>query len=488
MQNTIKKFLLSLFALFFAAGLDAKIILPPVVGDNMVLQQQTSAAIFGKADPGKKVTVRTSWNRKKVSAMADSQTGKWLVYVQTPEAGGPYEITISDRGEKVVLHNILIGEVWFASGQSNMEMPMKGYGSQPVKDGTQYIVSAKASRPIRICNIERRSSKTVQDSCAGSWNQHTPDVVAATSATAYFFADVLQNALDVPVGIIVSSWGGSTIETWIKREVFEADYPDVDLGHLDGLRPVNRIHQDPCLLYNGQVAPLVPFTFKGIIWYQGEANRGHAEDYILLQRSYVKMMREVFRVPDAPFYCVQIAPYPYNNARKTRNGYFCEAQQESVEGIEHAGYVTTVDIGEYGTIHPCRKQKVGQRLAWLALQNDYGMDAIEAVAPKYKGVEFREGKGFVEMVVGSGGLSPMRVEIPGFEIAGPDHKFVPATAMRDSGNKRVVVVWSDAVPEPVAIRYCWRNWCVGGLYNNFGIPAGPFRTDDWPMNSADWEE
>ena len=252
----MKRFLLALAVLFFAVGLDAKIILPPVMGDNMVLQQQTSAAIFGKADPGKKVIVRTSWNRKKVSAMADSQTGKWLVYVQTPEAGGPYEITISDRGERVVLHNILIGEVWFASGQSNMEMPMKGYGSQPVKDGTQYIVSAKASRPIRICNIERRSSKTVQDSCAGSWNQHTPDVVAATSATAYFFADVLQNALDVPVGIIVSSWGGSTIETWIKREVFEADYPDVDLGHLDGLRPVNRIHQDPCLLYNGQVAPL----------------------------------------------------------------------------------------------------------------------------------------------------------------------------------------------------------------------------------------
>ena len=487
MHNSIKRFLLFLFALLFAAGLDAKIILPPVMGDNMVLQQQTSAAIFGKADPGKRVTVRTSWNREKVSTVADSQTGKWLVYVQTPEAGGPYTITISD-GEEVVLHDVLIGEVWFASGQSNMEMPMKGFESQPVRHGTRYIVSARASRPIRICNIERRSSKTVQDSCAGSWNRHTPDVVAATSAAAYFFADALQNALDVPVGIIVSSWGGSTIETWIKREVFEEEYPDVDLGHLNGLHPVNRIHQDPCLLYNGQVAPLVPFTFKGIIWYQGEANRGHAEEYILLQRSYVKMMREVFRVPDASFYCVQIAPYPYNNARETRSGYFCEAQQKSVEGIGHAGYVTTVDLGEYGTIHPCRKQEVGQRLAWLALQNDYGMDAIEAVAPKYKGVEFREGKGFVEMVVGSGGLSPMRVEIPGFEIAGPDHKFVPATAMRDSQNKRMVVVWSDAVPEPVAIRYCWRNWCVGGLYKNFGIPAGPFRTDDWPMNSADWEE
>ena len=483
----MKQILLTALVMFFAACLQAKVILPPVIGDNMVLQQQTSTAIFGKADLGNRVTVRTSWDRKRVCTVADSQTGKWLVYVQTPPAGGPYEITISD-GDRTVLHDVLIGEVWFASGQSNMEMPMKGYGSQPVKDGTKYIVSAKASRPIRICNIERRSSETVQDSCAGSWNKNTSNIVAETSATAYFFADALQNALDVPVGIIVSSWGGSSIEAWIKRDVFEKECPEADLGHLDGQHPVNRIHQDPCLLYNGQVAPLIPFTFKGIIWYQGEANRRSPDEYIKLQRSYVKMMREDFRVPDAPFYCVQIAPYPYDNARKTQIGYFCEAQQKSVEGIEHAGYVTTTDIGEYGTIHPCRKQEVGQRLAWLALHNDYGMDAIEAVASKYKGVEFRDGKGFVEMVVGSGGLSPMRTEIPGFEIAGPDHRFVSAMAMRDSNNKRVVVVWSEDVPEPVAIRYCWRNWCVGGLYNNYGIPAGPFRTDDWPINSSDWEE
>lgn len=483
----MKKTAIIFILLLFSESLFAKVILPPVIGDNMVLQQQTSAAIFGKAGPGKKVTVKTSWNKKKVSTVADPQTGKWLVRVQTPAAGGPYEITISD-GDKTVLHDILIGEVWFASGQSNMEMPMKGYASQPAKDGTKFIVSAKASRPLRICIIERRSSETVQDSCAGRWNKNTPDAVAATSATAYFFADALQNALDVPVGIIVSSWGGSSIEAWIKREVLETEYPDIDLGHLDGRHPISSVFKDPCLLYNGQVAPLIPFTFKGIIWYQGETNRGRAEQYVLLQRSYVKMMREDFQVPEAPFYCVQIAPYSYGNDRKTRSGYFCEAQQKSVEGMEHAGYVTTVDIGEHGTIHPCRKQEVGQRLAWLALQKDYGMDAIEAVAPKYKSVEFRDGRGYVEMVVGSLGLAPMGAVISGFEIAGPDHRFSPAKAMRDSKNKRVVVVWNDDVPEPVAVRYCWRNWCIGGLYNNFGIPAGPFRTDDWPINPADWEE
>jgi sialate O-acetylesterase len=311
----MKKTTLLLTLLLVCGNLFAKVTLPPVIGDNMVLQQQTSAALFGKADPGKKVMVKTSWNGKTVSTVADSQTGKWLLRVQTPAAGGPYEITISD-GDKTVLHDVLIGEVWFASGQSNMEMPMKGYASQPAKNGTQYIVNAKASRPIRICNIEKRSCLSVQDSCAGSWAQHTPGTVAKTSATAYFFADALQNALDVPVGIIVSSWGGSRIETWIKREVFEKEYPEIDLGHLDGKHPIHRAHQDPCLLYNGQVAPLIPFTFKGIIWYQGEANRGQAEQYVDLQRSYVKMMREDFRCRTHLSIACRLHPIPMATTAK----------------------------------------------------------------------------------------------------------------------------------------------------------------------------
>ena len=483
----MKKFIFAAATLLASCILQAKITLPPVIGDNMVLQQRTSAAIFGKAEPGKTVTVKTSWNKKKVITTADSETGRWLLRVETPAAGGPYEITISD-GEKITLRDVLIGEVWFASGQSNMEMPMKGYGSQPARDGTKYIVGAKASRPIRICNIKKQASATVKDSCAGSWEKNTPNVVANTSATAYFFADALQNTLDIPVGIIVTSWGGSHIEAWIKREVLEKDFPDINLGHLDGTRkPKRKLHHEPVMLYNGQVAPLIPFTFKGMIWYQGEANRAWPDKYVELQKAYVKMMREDFQVPEAPFYCVQIAPYPYDNGRKTHSGYLCEAQQKAVEQIPHAGYATTVDIGEYGTIHPCRKQEVGQRLAWLALSNDYGQTAIEAKAPTYASSEFKDGKAYITMNAGKLGLSPMGCEIPGFEIAGPDHRFVPAKAMRSSKKGSVVEVWSDEVAEPVAVRYCWRNWCVGGLYNNFGIPAGPFRTDDWPLNEADWK-
>lgn len=476
----MKKLLILSIALSFTATLDAKITLPPVIGDNMVLQQQTSAAIFGKAEPGKTVTVKASWSRKKVRTKADTETGKWLVRMQTPSAGGPYEISISD-GEKVILKDVLVGEVWFASGQSNMEMPMNGFDSQPVRNSTEYIVNAKESRPLRICNIEKQSSIAVKDSCGGAWGKNSPGVVANTSATAYFFADALQKALDVPVGVIVSSWGGSRIEAWIKQEVFEKEYPEVNLAHLRGERPVRREFQDPCLLYNGQVAPLVPFTFKGMIWYQGEANRRTPDKYVPMQRSYVNMMREDFCVPEAPFYCVQIAPYPYGDERKTLVGYFCEAQQKAVRSMEHAGYVATVDIGEYDVIHPSRKQEVGQRLAWLALHNDYGMEAIEAVAPYYKSADFHDGKAFIKMAVDGLGLSPKGSDIRGFEIAGTDRVFVPAHARRDEKQMDAVVVWSDDVPEPVAVRYCWRNWSEGGLYNNFGIPAGPFRTDDWPQ-------
>ena len=474
-------------ALLLGSAAQAKVVLPPVISDNMVLQQNTDAAIFGKAEPGKTVTVRTSWNKKKVSATADPETGRWLVRVATPSAGGPYEITISD-GDKLTLHNVLIGEVWFASGQSNMEMPVKGYSSQPARDGVKYIIGAKRSRPIRICNISKQSSTTVKDSCAGTWNEHTPDEVARTSATAYFFADALQNALDVPVGIIVSSWGGSSIETWLKREVFESQFPSVDLGHLDGKRAVRSNHKDPCLLYNGQVAPLVPFTFKGMIWYQGEANRPHPELYAAYQKAYVEMMRSDFAVPDAPFYFVQIAPYPYDNARKTHQGYFYEAQAASLKIIPHSGMATTCDVGEYGTIHPCRKQEVGQRLAMLALQHDYGFTAIEADAPSYRNAEIKEGKVHLHFTVDRNGLSPMGADLTGFEIAGADRKFVPASARRDSKRGDTVIVWSDSVPEPVAVRYCFRNWSEGNLYNNFGVPAAPFRTDDWPLNPKDWEE
>ena len=465
-----------------ASSLSAKIALPSVISDNMVLQQKTDAAIWGTARPGSKVTIRTGWSKDKTVVPADAVTGKWLARIKTPAAGGPYEIVISD-GEAVSLKNVLVGEVWLCSGQSNMEMPMKGYGSQPAKGATDFILRAKASTPIRICNIARKSSAKVLDASEGSWVENTPNSVANTSATAYYFAETLQAATDVPVGIIVSCWGGSTIEAWMKRDVMEKDFPEFNLGHLDGTRKVRYDNQDPCLLFNGQIAPLLPYSIKGIIWYQGEANRSRPDQYVKLQTSYVRMMREIFNVPDAPFYFVQIAPYSYGDGTKFHNGYFNEAQQKTLATIPHSGMVVTCDIGEYGTIHPCRKQQVGERLAMLALKHDYGQGILEADAPTYKSVSFKGGKSYVTFNVSDLGLSPMGADISGFEVAGSDKVFHPAVGRLYKTNSVIEVTCPD-VTEPVAVRYCFRNWCIGGLYNNFGIPAAPFRTDDWSIGDC----
>lgn len=456
---------------------EAKVQLPSIISDNMVLQQQTDAALWGTAEPGAKVTVKASWDKKaKYSTTADKETGRWMLKVATPEAGGPYEIRISD-GEAVTLKNVLIGEVWFCSGQSNMEMPMKGYGSQPALGSEDVIVGAKASRQLRICNVSKQSSTAPKDSCEAVWNENTPEAVANTSATAYYFADALQAAIDVPVGIIVSCWGGTPINTWMSREVIEKEFPNFSTLHLDGKAPMRNNFQEPCLLYNGMVHPLEPYTFKGMIWYQGEADLYNPDLYIRMQKSYVEMMREKFQVPEAPFYFVQIAPWWYGNTEGDHVGKFNVAQQKSLSVIPFSGMAPTCDIGECYVIHPRNKQAVGKRLAFQALTKNYGFDkAIEADGPAFKSVEYKDGKAFVKFSTRNG-LSPLNEQVSGFEVAGADKIFHPAEAyVRENG---IVEMSCAEVPEPVAVRYCFRNWCVGTVFNCSGIPALPFRTDDW---------
>ena len=477
----MKKVLFVLALALVSAAAAAKVELPNFIGDNMVLQQQTGVALWGTATPGKKVTIKPGWTRTTTTVKADAETGAWMARVYTPAAGGPYDIVISD-GEKLTVHNVLIGEVWFCSGQSNMEMPVKGYGSQPAKGAEDFIVKAKPSTPIRVCKIVKHSMTTPQDTViTEGWKVHSPEAVANTSATGYFFAQYLQSVLDVPVGLVESDWGGSSIETWIDEKIIREQFGgEFDLGYLQAEKSdPRRAHHDPCLLYNGMVHALVPFTFKGFLWYQGETNRGRCEQYVRLQTAYVAMMRELFQVPDAPFYFVQIAPYPYNAPERWDSGYFYEAQQKTLETIPHSGMAATVDIGEYGTIHPCRKPDVGKRLALLALQHDYGVRGIEADAPTYKSFTVEDGKALVSFNVGPLGLNPMGQDLDGFELAGADKVFHPAKARQKKGD--LLVVWSDEVPEPVAVRYCFRNWGVGTVFNAYGIPVLPFRTDDWKL-------
>lgn len=474
--------LLALLAGLVSVNALAKVTLPSIFSDNMVFQQNSAAAIWGWTDSGKKVTLRPSWTSRTTLAVPD-ENGKWSARIQTPAAGGPYEVLISD-GEKLVLRNVLVGEVWFCSGQSNMEMPMRGFRNQPVDGAGEVILSARPDRPIRMCTVKRRASLTPLTQCEGSWKENTPDAVAATSATAYWFALKVQEMLGIPVGLLISEWGASTIETWMDRETISKLFPgEFDLAFLDGKDLAKKKHQTPCTLFNGQVNPLIPFTFKGMLWYQGESNRYRPGQYVRLQKEYVAMMRRLFENPDAPFYFVQIAPYRQEREDDFTSGYFCEAQQKSLEVIPHSGMATTMDLGERGSIHPRRKKEVGDRLAYHALVNDYGFKGINPVAPSYESVKFEGGKALVTMKVDGQGLAPWGADIKGFELAGSDRVFYPANArMKDT---KVISVSSPEVPSPMAVRYCFRNWSEGNLYSCWGIPAGPFRSDDWDVERLD---
>ena len=471
------KRIVSLFILAAAAtSLQAKVTLPSFFSDNMVLQQKQEVAVWGWTDNGRTVTITPSWTRSKFKAEPGAD-GKWMTRIPTPGAGGPYSICFSD-GEKTTISNVLIGEVWFCSGQSNMEMPVRGFHGQPVEGSADVILAAKPSVPIRTCTIGKKYSLKPLDTCTGSWQENTPQAVGDASAVAYFFASKLYEVLEIPIGLLITDWGGTPIETWMDEPTLRREFSgELNFAHLDtGTIPDKYPNCSPCMLFNGQVAPLVPFTFKGMLWYQGESNRDRPAQYARLQTAYVRMMRELFQNPDAPFYFVQIAPYDYSMDPPTLCGYFFEAQEATLDLIPHSGMAATVDIGTKKCIHPSKKREVGNRLAYMALADEYGVKAIEERSPSYKSVEFKDGKAIVTFNVGPRGLAPYGEKIPGFELAGADKVFHPATG-RTGGNK--VTVSSPEVPEPVAVRYCFRNWCVGKLTNSYGIPALPFRSDDW---------
>ncbi|MBR5703222.1 MAG: endonuclease/exonuclease/phosphatase family protein [Bacteroidales bacterium] len=475
------KIIATTLAIVCGLALNAKITLPSVIGDGMVLQQQSDVAIWGWTDTGKTVSVKASWSRGRYQAEPDSD-GKWSLRIHTPAAGGPYELTLSD-GEKTVVKNILVGEVWFCSGQSNMEMPMRGFRNQPAEGAGEIIMSAKPGTPIRMLTSRHKASASPVKDIDGQWKENTPEAVASTSAVAYWFALRLHQMLDVPVGIIVAEWGASTIEAWMDRETVTSKFMgEFDRCFLGESKQPRLKQQAPAALFNGQVAPLVPYTFKGMLWYQGESNQDRPNQYIRLQKEYVAMMRELFKVPDAPFYYVQIAPYYYSDPKGFTYGYFCESQQKSLEVIPHSGMATTTDLGEYGSIHPRKKKDVAYRLANLALVKDYGFKGINPDAPSFADAGFEKGKATVTMKTDGQGLAPWGQDLTGFELAGSDKVFHPATGRLT--DTKTITVSSPEVPEPVAVRYGFRNWNPGNLQSSWGVPAGPFRSDDWARDDT----
>ncbi|MCF6332954.1 MAG: hypothetical protein L3J11_06685 [Draconibacterium sp.] len=464
--------ILSLFIiLFVSAQLKAEVKLPAIFGDNMVLQQQTDAAIWGTATANRTVKVTTSWNKKSYSVKANSD-GSWKVRVKTPEAGGPFSITISD-GKTLKLNNVLIGEVWICSGQSNMQMPMKGYFNQPVLNSNTTIATSH-NESIRLFTVKRVKSLEPSSDFIGEWKECTPENVAEFSAAAYYFGKMIQQTLGVPVALINSSWGGTRIEPWMSESgVKNYDWVNLPDKNMKG----DFSQQTPTVLFNAMISPMVGFAFRGGLWYQGESNRNEPAKYEKLMQGLIENWRAEWGIGEFPFYYCQIAPFNYGT-NGINSAYLREAQLKAAQATPNTGMACLMDVGEEFVIHPTNKEVAGNRLAFWALANTYGKKGIEFSGPVLK--EMTVDGSVVKLTFdhAKNGLSTFGKKLEHFKVAGENKRFADAEAFITRGG---ITVFSPSVAKPVAVRYAFDDFVVGELFNCEGLPASSFRTDDWEI-------
>ncbi len=642
--------------------------LPALINSGMVLQRNTEVSLWGKSAPAAKVEIWGSWGDR-TTAIADEK-GNWQTKLKTTDAGGPYELAFKTNDTSLVIKDILMGEVWLCSGQSNMEMPLQGWPGNPIKDSEAEIKAANYPQ-IHLFTVPRAMSFFPMDSCGGSWAACTPETAKSFSASAYFFGRDLYNKLKVPIGLIHSSWGGTPAESWTTRQYLDSipayrsiidslkyaaaqsdtlqkwlsalksydlpaddysmldlndekyaafDYDDsnwatmklpslweseglpnfdgivwfrkvfnysgkipgkgltLHLGAIDdmdaayvngmkigqiektgfyqfpreykipgnilkegknviavrvidnggggGIYDKNGIHlisesghttdldgewkympeaeivnnkiyvfgegnhsfknrprlsvplspYTPSVLFNAMINPLIPFTVKGVIWYQGESNVGKAFEYRTLFPDMIKSWRALWDEGNFPFYFVQIAPFDYGEKERSAAAELREAQLMTLK-LPNTGMVVTTDIGgNPKIIHPANKQEVGRRLALWALAKNYGFDSLVYSGPLYQSIDIDNNKAIVHFTHVDGGLIAKGGPLTWFEVAGNDQKYYPAKA-EIKGN--TVVVWSAKVPKPVAVRFGWSDVAVPNLFNSAGLPASPFRSDNW---------
>ena len=467
-----------------AVGGHAKVKLPHLVSDGMVIQHSSDVRLWGWDKPGKKVTVTTSWSDETAQATT-GKDGRWLVSVKSPAASfTPLEITFDD-GEKTTVKNVLAGEVWVCAGQSNMEMTVRGFDMCPVVDYNNEVLDAADG--IRSAKIPSRMSTTPLDDADTSWRISSAHTVSGFSATGYFFAKTLRKALNVPIGLIETNKGGSRVESWLDEDNLKK-YTKEDL---DSATMKNRFKWDfhyPLLWGNATFHPILNYTVKGIIYYQGCSNVGDpAGQYTERLKMLVEQWRRDFKEGDIPFYFVQIAPYVYGDGIEGTSGAKLREQQYNASKvIPNSGIVCTNDLVypyEKGQIHPAQKQQVGQRLAYQALNKTYGFKDIICESPVYKSMIIQDGAAYISFDNLANGYSRWE-DIEGFEIAGADKKFHKATAVKywapgNDPRNETICVSSPEVKAPVAVRYCFKNFEIGNLKNQGGLPLIPFRTDNW---------
>ncbi len=445
------------------AGLRAEAAIKPhgLFTDNAVLQEGLKVPVWGTTD--KPDAVKVQFEGQELTATP--KDGQWRVELAPLKAGGPFQMTISQGDEKLELKNLLVGDVWVCGGQSNMEWPVKATAG-----GNEAIASA-ANDKIRLFTVPRRGNGAPETNVGGNWSVCSPQSVEGFSAVGYHFGRDLEKTRHVPIGLISSNIGGTTAERWMSKEMIEAD------PVLKEMKPT----QGASDLWNAMIAPLTKFPIKGAIWYQGESNADRSWQYRTLFPAMIKCWRDAWGEGNFPFLVVQLAPFMQMHKEPVESGWaeLRDAQLFTSNTVPNVGLAVITDLGDEKDIHPQRKREVGERLALAARAIGHG-EKIVYSGPIYDKLTVSGNKVILNFKHVGTGLVAKDGELADFTIAGEDKKFYPATAKIEG---ETVVVSSDKVAEPKAVRYGWANFPLGNLWNKEGLPASPFRTDDFPVTT-----
>jgi sialate O-acetylesterase len=429
--------------------------------DGMVLQQAKKAPVWGTARPGEAITVKFAGQEVKTTA---GQDGRWMVALEPLKASSEPSILTITGDYAITIQDVLVGEVWLASGQSNMQWPVKASADPDT------TIAAANDPLLRFYTVPRRGADEPESEPQARWEHCTPRTVPEFSAVAYAFARDLRTALKVPVGIVNTNYGGTPAEAWTSRPVLDADPELKPLLDIKG-----KGAQNPTVLYNAMIAPLVPYAIQGAIWYQGESNAGNAKLYQKLFPAMIKNWRDAFGQGDFPFLFVQLAPFMARVDEPVQSGWaeLREAQLLTLTASPNTGMAVITDLGDEKDIHPKQKQPVGARLARAARKLAYGEDIVYS-GPIFREMKVEGNKAVLHFDHTGTGLVAKDGPLSGFAVAGPDGRFVKAQAEIQGDT---VAVSAPGVDEPKAVRYGWANFPVVNLTNKEGLPASPFRTD-----------
>ena len=459
MKLRLSLFLLCLFAISIVK---AEITLPNIFSDHMVLQRESNVLLYGWANPNEEFTIYTSWDDTTLNVKTGNDA-KWEIQVATPKAGGPYQISFKGNINEVILKNVLIGEVWLCSGQSNME-----WSANSNIDNKEFEIENADHPNIRLFTVEKRTAVYPLDNVIGTWETCSPETMQDFSAVAYFFARKVQKELNIPIGLIDSSWGASCAEVWTPESVFEA-HPELVTSH-ELIQPNKWVTIEKSTLYNAMIAPLTDFKIGGVLWYQGESNTANAESYQQIFTEMITSWRANWN-NDFPFYYVQIAPFKYGGEFE---GGIVRDQQRRTLALKNTGMAMTSDICTVEDIHPQNKQDVGLRLANIALKLHYNiLEDQEVYGPLFDSAEIIGNQIQVKFSHNKG-LKSTKKNIDLFELSNEKGEWFVAKAKLKNG---AVLVSSKNVKNPKAVRYAWKSTNISNLINEAGLPASTFTTE-----------